>query len=52
MNSITGRIRGASAQPTESVTLSDNMSFAAREAYKLLRTNLLFSLPEPVEGKG
>ena len=29
-----------------------NMSFAAREAYKLLRTNLLFSLPEMVEGRG
>lgn len=30
-------------------TLGDNLSFAAAEAYKLLRVNLDFSMPE-VEG--
>lgn len=29
-----------------------NLTFAAKEAYKLLRTNLMFSLPEREEGKG
>lgn len=41
----------ASKQENE-VMFGRKMSFAAREAYKLLRTNLLFSLPETAEGRG
>lgn len=33
------------------VMFGQDMTFAAKEAYKLLRTNLLFSLPETVEGR-
>ena len=36
-------------QQQEPVMFGTNMSFAAKEAYKLLRTNLLFSLPEKTE---
>lgn len=46
------RKRRAAAQPSRDVFFGQNMTFAAKEAYKLLRTNLLFSLPEPVEGRG
>lgn len=45
----------ATAMPSfqsEQALFGQNLSFAATEAYKLLRTNLLFSLPEAQEGKG
>lgn len=52
MNNGIDRKKGGASE-RESVTLfGQNMTFAAREAYKLLRTNLLFSLPEAVEGRG
>ena len=37
---------------TEQVFFGSKLNFAAREAYKMLRTNLLFSLPEAQEGRG
>ena len=51
MNSITARKRRALAQSAGNAMFGQNMTFAAKEAYKLLRTNLLFSLPEAVDGK-
>lgn len=38
-------------QQTNKALFGQNMTFAAKEAYKLLRTNLLFSLTETSEGK-
>ena len=37
---------GSKALRQQQTMLCENLSFAAAEAYKLLRTNLLFSLPE------
>jgi len=37
---------------TEQSFFGRKLNFAAREAYKLLRTNLLFALPEAEEGRG
>lgn len=39
-------------QNVERTLFGKNLTFAAKEAYKLLRTNLMFSLPESVEGRG
>lgn len=39
------------SQQADPTMFGQGMTFAAKEAYKLLRTNLLFSLPELVEGK-
>lgn len=50
-NSPEPKKTAAAARPN-SPMFGPNMTFAAREAYKLLRTNLLFSLPEAVEGRG
>ena len=36
----------------EQVFFGKKLNFAAREAYKLLRTNLFFALPEAEEGRG
>jgi len=45
--------RGSKATPPPTAAMfGAEMSFAAKEAYKLLRTNLLFSLPEATEGRG
>lgn len=44
--------KGGSFRPETELTFGQKMPFAAKEAYKLLRTNLLFSLPETAEGKG
>lgn len=41
-----------SIQPAGKALFGKNLTFAAKEAYKLLRTNLMFSLPEREEGKG
>ena len=43
---------GKAMAQTSTAMFGANMSFAAKEAYKLLRTNLLFSLPEAPEGRG
>ena len=51
-NNATRKRRAAAAQPAQSTIFGQNMTFAAKEAYKLLRTNLLFALPEPTEGRG
>jgi len=51
MNSSTGPKQGKPAQQAGKAMFGQNMTFAAKEAYKLLRTNLLFSLPETTEGK-
>lgn len=40
------------SQQTERSLFGKNLTFAAKEAYKLLRTNLMFSLPESEEGRG
>ena len=40
-----------SALQTERSFFGKKLNFAAREAYKLLRTNLLFALPEGEEGR-
>jgi len=40
------------SQQTEQSFFGPNLSFGAKEAYKLLRTNLLFSLPESEEDRG
>ena len=40
------------AVQTEEVFFGKKLNFAAREAYKLLRTNLMFALPEGEEGRG
>lgn len=39
------------AQNAELTFFGKKLTFAAREAYKLLRTNLMFSLPEAAEGR-
>lgn len=56
MQSKPTRKRRAAAAPAapqgRAALFGPNMTFAAKEAYKLLRTNLLFSLPDPVEGRG
>lgn len=46
------RKRRAAAPQVRSTIFGQSMTFAAKEAYKLLRTNLLFTLPEPTEGRG
>ena len=51
MEGRTGRKPGKPVQHANKAMFGQNMTFAAKEAYKLLRTNLLFSLPEAVEGK-
>lgn len=51
-SNTTRKRRAAAPQQTQSTIFGQNMTFAAKEAYKLLRTNLLFALPEPVEGRG
>lgn len=50
-NSAESKKSSSFRQETE-VMFGQKMSFAAKEAYKLLRTNLLFSLPETAEGRG
>ena len=51
MNSnVRGKTAPASAE-REKGLFGKELSFASREAYKLLRTNLLFSLPEKQEGR-
>jgi len=40
------------SQQADGAMFGQKMTFAAKEAYKLLRTNLLFSLPETPEGRG
>lgn len=52
MISNTEHKRNRSSLQAEKSMFGSNLSFAAKEAYKLLRTNLLFSLPETVEGSG
>lgn len=52
MQKKTTRKRRAAAVQENAATFGQSMSFAAKEAYKLLRTNLLFALPEPTEGRG
>lgn len=52
MNSRIGRSEGKHLNNNEQAMFGKNLSFAAREAYKLLRTNLLFALPEKPEGRG
>ena len=46
------RKKKVASQQTSNAMFGQSMTFAAREAYKLLRTNLLFSLPEATEGRG
>jgi len=43
---------GNAANPLEKEIFGAGMSFAAREAYKLLRTNLMFALSDTEEGRG
>ncbi len=43
---IKEKMFGRRAGPEEEVKLCEQMDFAATEAYKLLRTNLLFTLPD------
>ena len=52
MNSSTEHKKTRSSQRFDHALFGQDMSFAAKEAYKLLRTNLLFSLDETAEGKG
>lgn len=52
MSSNTESKKNKSSQSDGKVLFGRNMTFAAKEAYKLLRTNLLFSLPEATEGRG
>ena len=52
MNTGTERKKSSAAQKENIALFGQNMTFAAKEAYKLLRTNLLFSLPEMTEGRG
>lgn len=52
MSNIAENKRNNASQQLERTLFGKNLSFAAREAYKLLRTNLMFSLPEAVEGRG
>ena len=52
MSSSTNRKKTKTMQQIEKSLFGKNLSFAAKEAYKLLRTNLLFSLPEGEEGRG
>lgn len=41
-----GREKNAEGSPENNPTYGKNLNFAAAEAYRLLRTNLLFSLPD------
>lgn len=52
MNTGTERKKSSASQKENIALFGQNMTFAAKEAYKLLRTNLLFSLPEMTEGRG
>lgn len=52
MNSSPERKKSVASQQTGRAMFGQSISFAAKEAYKLLRTNLLFSLPETPEGRG
>ena len=45
-----GKKREETPQQDDSL-FGSQMTFAAKEAYKLLRTNLMFSLPEQEEGR-
>ena len=46
------RKKASASISTNEFMFGKNMNFSAREAYKMLRTNLMFSLPEAVEGRG
>lgn len=50
--SSTDNKKNTSSQNSEKMMFGNGLSFSAKEAYKLLRTNLLFSLPEAAEGRG
>lgn len=52
MNNGVENKKSEASQQTNNVMFGSNLTFAAKEAYKLLRTNLLFALPENVEGRG
>lgn len=52
MNNTAEVKKSKTALALQKTLFGQEMSFAAREAYKLLRTNLLFSLPETEEGRG
>lgn len=43
---------GNSVDSADTALFGQNLTFAAKEAYKLLRTNLMFSLPELPEERG
>ena len=52
MSETPERVKKSSPSSPRTAMFGQNMSFAAKEAYKLLRTNLIFSLPEAAEGRG
>lgn len=43
---FSGRKQGRLSPKDEANTIGDNLNFAAAEAYKLLRTNIMFALPD------
>lgn len=46
------RKKNTAVDSTSPALFGQNLTFAAKEAYKLLRTNLMFSLPELPDGRG
>jgi len=52
MNGNEARKERTPSQQAGNAMFGQSMTFVAKEAYKLLRTNLLFSLPEKTEGRG